>query len=292
MANEQTLLRNLHTFHVAAKVLSFTLAAKELHLTQGAVSHRIKVFEKSLGFNLFTRGTRKLGLTEEGERFHQTLSKSLYSIFGEIEEIKSTDMSGEITIASSPNFASSWLVPRLKDFNQRYPNFNVNILVHEEQQNFENDQVDIAFYYGDDKPKDCFVKPLFGERYIPICSPEYAQRFKLFERGLDGLKEVNLIHALGSNVWERWIKYHNYDLNIFRHFYCVGHRGLDLTGALNSLGLAMGRYYFVKDYIERGELVCPYPSMSTSQTYDLVCLNGHEERPKIRTFIHWIDSQL
>ncbi|MGR5488253.1 LysR family transcriptional regulator, partial [Vibrio alfacsensis] len=64
MANEQTLLRNLHTFHVAAKVLSFTLAAKELHLTQGAVSHRIKVLEKSLGFNLFTRGTRKLGLTE------------------------------------------------------------------------------------------------------------------------------------------------------------------------------------------------------------------------------------
>ncbi|MGF1777081.1 LysR substrate-binding domain-containing protein [Vibrio nomapromontoriensis] len=292
MANEQTLLRNLHTFNVAAKTLSFTIAAKELHLTQGAVSHRIKVLEKSLGFNLFTRGTRKLGLTDEGARFYQTLSKSLNTIFGEIEDIKSTEMSGEITVASSPYFASSWLVPRLKDFKRRYPNFNVNILVHEEQQQFQKDQVDIAFYYGDQKPADCFVKPLFGERYIPVCTPEYAQQWDLFDRGVDGLKDVNLLHALGSNVWERWVKHHQYDIDIFNSFYCVSHRGLDLTGALNSLGLAMGRYYFVQDHIKRGELVCPYPAMNTDQTYDLVCLSGHEERPKVRTFINWIDSQL
>ena len=87
MANQQLLLRNLHTFNVAAKSMSFTLAAKELHLTQGAVSHRIKVLENELGFNLFVRGTRKLELTAEGERFQHTLSKSLSSIFGEIEDI-------------------------------------------------------------------------------------------------------------------------------------------------------------------------------------------------------------
>ena len=76
MANHQSLLRNLHTFNVAAEKMSFTLAAKKLHLTQGAVSHRIKVLEGELGFNLFVRGTRKLELTEEGQRFQRTLSKA------------------------------------------------------------------------------------------------------------------------------------------------------------------------------------------------------------------------
>ncbi|GMQ49095.1 LysR substrate-binding domain-containing protein [Vibrio sp. 10N] len=292
MANQQTLLRNLHTFHVAAKTLSFTLTAKELNLTQGAVSYRMKVLEESIGFNLFTRGTRKLSLTEEGQRFHATLAKSLTSIFGEIEDIRTTELAGEITIAAAPQFAASWLMPRLSDFKERHPKFNLNILVYEEQEAFFKEDIDVAIVYGDETPKDMYVRPLFGERYVPVCTPEYATKFELFDKGIDALVNINFLHALGSDVWQRWVNYHGIDVDIFEQFYCVGHRGLGVTAALSSVGVAMGRYHFVKKHIEKGELVSPLPAMPTDKHYYLVCPNGHEKRPKIQTFIRWLDNQI
>jgi len=291
MANHQLLLRNLHTFNVAAEQMSFTIAARKLHLTQGAVSHRIKVLEAELGFNLFVRGTRKLELTEEGQRFQRTLSKSLSSIFGEIEDINNTDLYGQINIGTSPAFANSWLLPRVADFKRRYPKFNLNIFSQEEQ-DFHQNHLDVAIYYGDCDLKDMYRQRLFGEKYIPVCTPKYADELGVFDDGLESLHRVNFIHALESDVWQRWIKHFDFDVNLFEQFYCVSHRDMGVQSALHDVGVAMGRYHFVKQYIKTGELVTPYPSMDTEQGYDLICPLGTEKRPKVRTFIHWIQEQL
>jgi LysR family D-serine deaminase transcriptional activator len=291
MANHQSLLRNLHTFNIAAEKMSFTLAAKKLHLTQGAVSHRIKVLEGELGFNLFVRGTRKLELTEEGLRFQRTLSKSLSSIFSEIEDINNTDLYGQINIGTSPAFANSWLLPRLADFKKRYPKFNLNIFSQEEQ-DFHQNHLDIAIYYGAENLKDMYRQPLFGEKYIPVCTPTYAAENDIFEDGLESLHRINFIHALGSDVWQRWIKHHQLDVNLFEQFYCVSHRDMGVRSALHNIGVAMGRYHFVKQYIETGELITPYPSMETNKSYELICPLGTEKRPKVRTFIRWLEDQL
>ncbi|KAB0286540.1 LysR family transcriptional regulator [Vibrio fortis] len=291
MANHQSLLRNLHTFNIAAEKMSFTLAAKKLHLTQGAVSHRIKVLEGELGFNLFVRGTRKLELTEEGLRFQRTLSKSLSSIFSEIEDINNTDLYGQINIGTSPAFANSWLLPRLADFKKRYPKFNLNIFSQEEQ-DFHQNHLDIAIYYGAENLKDMYRQPLFGEKYIPVCTPSYAAENDIFEDGLESLHRINFIHALGSDVWQRWIKNHQLDVNLFEQFYCVSHRDMGVRSALHNIGVAMGRYHFVKQYIETGELITPYPSMETNKSYELICPLGTEKRPKVRTFIRWLEGQL
>lgn len=291
MANHQSLLRNLHTFNIAAEKMSFTLAAKKLHLTQGAVSHRIKVLEGELGFNLFVRGTRKLELTEEGLRFQRTLSKSLSSIFSEIEDINNTDLYGQINIGTSPAFANSWLLPRLADFKKRYPKFNLNIFSQEEQ-DFHQNHLDIAIYYGAENLKDMYRQPLFGEKYIPVCTPSYAAENDIFEDGLESLHRINFIHALGSDVWQRWIKHHQLDVNLFEQFYCVSHRDMGVRSALHNIGVAMGRYHFVKQYIETGELITPYPSMETNKSYELICPLGTEKRPKVRTFIRWLENQL
>ncbi|MGF1720286.1 LysR substrate-binding domain-containing protein [Vibrio kyushuensis] len=291
MANHQLLLRNLHTFNIAAEKMSFTLAAKKLHLTQGAISHRIKVLESELGFSLFVRGTRQLELTEEGERFQKTLSKSLSTIFGEIEDINNADLYGQINIGTSPTFASEWLIPRLADFKQRYPNFNLNLFSQEEQ-DFHKNQLDIAIYYGDDDLKDMYRNRLFGEKYVPVCTPEYAKTHRIFEDGLDSLNRINFIHALGSDAWQRWIKHFNIELYPFKHFYCVSHREMGVKCALNNIGVAMGRLHFVKGYLDSGELVTPYSAMDTEHGYELICPLGTEKRPKVRTFINWIEGQL
>ncbi|MGR5194867.1 LysR substrate-binding domain-containing protein [Vibrio rotiferianus] len=292
MANQQLLLRNLHTFGIAAKYLSFTQAAKELHLTQGAVSHRIKVLEKELGFSLFVRGTRKLELTAEGHRFQKTLSTSLSTIFNEIEEIKSTDLVGELNIAASPGFLSGWLMPRLADFKRHYPGFNLNLFAQENQIDLIANQIDVAIFYDTEHLVDVYRQRLFGEKYIPVCTPQYMKELNILEDGVASLKRINVIRAHGSDVWLRWGAYMELEVDIFQHFYSVSHRDMAVLAARNNLGVAMGRYRFVKDFLENGELVSPYPAMETPLGYDLICPSGYEHRPKVKTFISWIESHI
>ena len=201
MANQQLLLRNLHTFSIAAKHLSFTQAAKELHLTQGAVSHRIKVLEQELGFSLFVRGTRKLELTSEGHRFQKTLSTSLSTIFNEIEEIKSTDLVGELNIAASPGFLNGWLMPRIADFQRHFPGFNLNLFAQENQLDLVTNQIDVAIFYDTDHMVDVYRQRLFGEKYIPVCTPQYMKELNILEDGTESLNRINFIHALGFRLF-------------------------------------------------------------------------------------------
>lgn len=292
MANQQLLLRNLHTFVIAAKHLSFTQAAAELHLTQGAVSHRIKILEQELGFSLFARGTRKLELTEEGLRFQKTLSISLSAIFHEIEEIKSTDLVGELNVAASSGFLNGWLLPRIADFKRHYPGFNLNLFAQENQFDLVSNQIDVAIFYDTSHLVEVYRQRLFGEKYIPVCTPQYVKEMGIHDDGLKSLNRINFIHALGSDVWQRWANYFKLDVDIFQHFYCVSHRDMAVIAAKNHVGVAMGRYRFVKDLLDRGELVSPYPPMETNMGYDLICPLGYEHRPKVKTFIAWLENQL
>ncbi|MGF1866444.1 LysR substrate-binding domain-containing protein [Enterovibrio norvegicus] len=290
--NHQSLLRNLHTFSSAARTLSFTETATELHLTQGAVSHRIKVLEKELGFSLFVRRTRKLALTEEGEKFQATLSKSLNAIFNEIDNIQTTELSGELTIATSPGIANEWLIPRLADFKAKYPKFNLNIITNDVELDFDVHAIDIAIYFGDHERPNMHSKRMFGETYIPICTPGYAKNHRLFEDGLVSLQRVNFLYAKKSTAWKRWAKQHKVAIDTHHQFMTLSHQDMAVTCARNGLGVAMGRYRFVKDALESGELVAPYPAMETQRCHSILCPQGTENRPKVRTFLQWVDSQL
>lgn len=292
MTNNPLLLRNLHTFTVAAQSLSFTQAGLQLHITQGAVSHRIKVLEKELGFSLFVRGTRKLELTPEGERFNKTLTKSLNAIYSDINDINSTEMTGELVIAVSPNFANGWLFPRLSDFKQRYPGFNLNIRIQDKQQDLIINNIDVAFYYGGEHINDVYCQPLMEESYVPVCTPEYAKRMRLYEDGKDALKRVNFLHSKGSRAWEKWLNHMGLDIDANQQTYIIDYPGMEIAAAKYSSGIAMGRYLSVKPMIDSGELVTPYTGMKTSMKYCFLCPLGSETRPKIKTFLSWINNQL
>lgn len=107
MLEQQSILALLQTFEVTARHLSFTLAAHEMNLTQGAVSHRIRRLEMHIGFRLFIRMTRKLALTEEGKRLLATLSHSLRAINDEIEDIRDQDLRGTLHIGIAPDAGPS-----------------------------------------------------------------------------------------------------------------------------------------------------------------------------------------
>ena len=307
LLHQQQLLANLHTFCIAANSLSFTKAAETLCVTQGAVSHRIKILEEQLGFSLFVRMTRQLALTQEGERLLDALTPSFNRIFSEIDDIKFNELSGELYLGVSPTFAKIWLLARLSDFRSRYPNLNIKIRMKGSPLNFQHEPVDIAIYYSDGKHPGFYHQRLFDEYLTPVCSPDYYQ--KLFGKsplshGWDELfKKATFIHNTESlefirsdEEWHHWlINQSNTKLThteVLSNHFIMNHCDMAMSAAEESMGIAMARYSLVKEKIARGTLVAPFEKVKSKLGYNLICPTEHKSRPKINAFIQWLDTQL
>lgn len=289
--NRQQTLSLLHTFSVAAKHLSFTLAADELFLTQGGVSHRIKKLEQQLKFNLFVRKTRKLELTPEGQRVLSMLNVSFESIFSELMDIQTGELSGELYIATSPYFASSWLMPRLSEFRKLYPNLSIKLQTKQNQSDFQFEPYDVAIFYSEGHYPNHYSERLFSGVRTPVCSPEYAKQFNL-EKGIEHLGDVRFIHSGDITAWQRWLHEAQSNANCALQCDYYSDNRLAMDAAMLSMGVGLGRLEFMKPQIEQGLLVAPLMNIKSGKGYDLVCPKGMEQRTKFQVFTQWVKQQL
>ncbi|CAK3773856.1 LysR substrate-binding domain-containing protein [Vibrio crassostreae] len=289
--NRQQTLSLLHTFSVAAKHLSFTLAADELFLTQGGVSHRIKKLEQQLKFNLFVRKTRKLELTPEGQRVLAMLNVSFESIFSELVDIQTGELSGELYIATSPYFASSWLMPRLPEFRKLYPNLSIKLQTKQNQSDFQFEPYDVAIFYSEGHYPNHYSERLFNGVRTPVCSPEYAKQFNL-KKGIEHLGVVRFIHNGDITAWQRWLHEAQSNANCALQCDYYSDNRLAMDAAMLSMGVALGRLEFMKPQIEQGLLVAPLMNIESGKGYDLVCPKGMEQRTKFQVFTQWVKQQL
>ncbi len=186
MLEQQSILALLQTFEVTARHLSFTLAAHEMNLTQGAVSHRIRRLEMHIGFRLFIRMTRKLALTEEGKRLLATLSHSLRAINDEIEDIRDQDLRGTLHIGIAPTLAHLWLMPRLPRFQAQWPGLNLQFRVRAGVMDFNEERVDLAIYYGATRYPDLYQQRLMAESLLPGLLPALSPAVSSAERRRPG----------------------------------------------------------------------------------------------------------
>lgn len=290
-------LSKLYTFEVAARHESFALAAEELFLTPSAVSHQINVLEKELNIKLFLRLHRKVQLTPEGNRVFWALQYSLDHLNTEIKAIQNQALAGSLTIYARPSIAQCWLVPKLSDFIQRYPFIQLSILTGNENVNFQRTGVDLALYFDNQPSFQLNYQYLMDEYIIPVCSPEYAEKFNLMNT-VENLKHCTLLHdcqawsnGTGTDEWNSWAAHFNVDLDTSLGI-SFDRSDLALIAAKNNLGITMGRKRLVQKDIENGELVMPFQEMylRCDQHYYIASLKDRQW-PKIDAFIEWLTVQ-
>ncbi len=166
-------LKSLRYFDAAAKSLSFTRAAAELFVTQSAVSHQVKALEEYLGVALFIRKNRRLHLTEEGQTYWPAVRKIFEQLADATEQLKSSGASGPLTVSVAPSFAVTWLVPRLNQFNERFPDIDVRMKADDELADFVRDDVDMQIFYGhqedysDDLYSQCLLEEKLFKEKVP-----------------------------------------------------------------------------------------------------------------------------
>ncbi|MGI0115517.1 LysR substrate-binding domain-containing protein [Zooshikella sp. RANM57] len=293
------LLDLLHTFKMAAQFMSFTKAGEALHMTQAAVSHRIKRLEEELGFKLFIRLTRKLKLTKEGEQLLVTLTDSLLRIEEEIEDIRRNDLRGLLYIGISPTFAQLWVMPRLARFQQLYPALSLRLRIKASALDFRYEPVDLGIYYGRSDYRGVVVDTLLSEQLVPVCTPEYAERHQLYDHP-ERLSQCLLLHcsecldhADPRAEWLQWQQAVGIGPSESCTEYFFNHYHMTLQATLQHMGIAMGRLHLVADYLASGTLVTPIPQqVPAGLDYTLIYPREHGARPRYQTFIRWLHDEI
>src|SRR5262250_1873245 len=171
MARRLPPLNGLKAFEAAARSESFTRAAQELNVTQGAVSHQVKALEATLGLKLFNRERQRLLITEAGRDYLAVVRDALDRIAVGTERLVQRQSSAVLTVSTSPDFAAKWLVHRLGRFAESHREIDLRVSATAHHVDFVRDDVDVAVRHGDGNWPGLDVVRLCSEQLFPVCSP-------------------------------------------------------------------------------------------------------------------------
>lgn len=286
-------LRSIKAFEASARLLSFTKAAEELHVTQAAISHQIKNLEKITGVKLFDRFNRSLKLTFDGRLYYISLRSALESIEKATRQLKNKDTSGTLNISVLPSFASKWLSKRIWKFQQQHHELDVRISAFEWLTDFNKDDCDIAIRYSAD-PNYPGLKAelLMEEEVFPVCSKKLYDSFK-GQLQPDTLLGANLYHEdFTTEDWHDWFTAVGMQSIPQLRGTRFSHMAMMLEAVENHQGFALGRTPLVQDDIKRGLLVAPFDvKIKSKMSYYLVYPIATEHDQKLQIIRQWLFAE-
>ncbi|HEE1235126.1 TPA: LysR substrate-binding domain-containing protein [Klebsiella pneumoniae] len=276
-------LPHLLAFDAAARHESFSMAAKELCLTTGAVSRHIKNLETKLGETLFYRGHKKVTLTSRGQIFALTCKK----ILDDLSVAETSFMEGsavlDITVNCLPTFAMYWLIPRLADFHHAFPHIHVNVVT---STGMVTSGSDIAARRDPAHFRGIEALPFLIEKSVLVCSPDY------FHQQIMQPANNTLIHIrVRSDLWRKWsTESLRVPENVTRHLY-LDHTFAAIQAAEDSLGIALVPQIFCEKHLTSGRLVMLNEfGTLISGTYFLVMQTNI--KPGIQEFSEWLGKNI
>lgn len=289
MARHLPPLNALRTFEAAATHLSFTRAARELFVTQAAVSHQIKALEERLGVKLFNRRGRALTLTEPAQRFLPAVRDSFDRLSAATDELLQTNTAGALNVTTLNSFAALWLVPRLARFQARHPDIAVRIHAADEVVDLHRQDYDLAIRYGAGKWPDLHAEKLFNDNSYPVCSPALLEGPHPLRVPQD-LRHFTLLHEEKIDIsWAQWLRAAGVsDVDATRGP-AFSHANMVIQAAINGQGVALGRNPLIADELAAGRLVRPLRlSLSGSYAHYLVYPEIAGGSPKVTAFRSWL----
>lgn len=285
-------LNSLVAFEAAARHLSFTRAAEELHVTQGAVSRQVRLLEEYLGTALFHRFHRLIRLTPEGRRLQQAVILGLEHIADTAQEIRATRNHAQVTVATTLAFASFWLMPRIPKFRTAFPDIDVRVLATDHEIDFATEDVDIAIRYGEGNWPGLETMYLLDEEIFPVCSPTYLKG-RPSPKGPRDLLSETLLYLDEEHwhwiTWKDWLQSCGVDSPITKRGLRLSNYPLVIQAALTGQGIALGWRHLVDDLLATGALVRPIETTLRSQrAYYLVVPAEQSPSTATTAFRDWI----
>src|SRR5512135_11340 len=288
----------LKGFEAAARLLSFTRAGEELHLTQSAVSRQIKELEEQLGVALFERRHRSLGLTEAGRALFPAASQVLQAMRAVTDRLRALSAQRSLAVTTTNSFAALWLIPRLARFTRAHPGVDVRIAADTRVQDLEREGLDLAIRHGPASLAGPQAVPLFGERVFPVCSPKLLADPKRPLRQPADLRHHVLLQYDDPDGrhpwlhWKTWLEVERLsDLRPAGSLLFSGYEQI-IPAAIAGNGVALGRSPLVREALASGELVAPFKrSADPARAYFAIVSKTAASRPEVAEFLAWLRAE-
>jgi LysR family transcriptional regulator, glycine cleavage system transcriptional activator len=280
-------LNALKAFEAAARSESFTRAAEELNVTQGAVSHQVKALEAILGVKLFNRERQRLTMTEAGREYLAVVRDALDRIAVGTERLVQRQTSGVLTVSTSPDFAAKWLVHRLGRFAEAHSDIDLRVSAATQYVDFAREDVDLAVRHGDGNWPGPDVVRLCSEQLFPVCAPKFVSGRNRITKASDLLK-FPLLRLDDWKNWARWFDAAGVAAPVTQGP-VLNRASMLIDAAVDGQGIALARTTLAAWDLINGRLVRPIDvSLRMANTYWIVCPSATSALPKIAMFRKWL----
>jgi LysR family glycine cleavage system transcriptional activator len=282
----------LRSFEAAAKYESFTLAAAELNLTQGAISRQVKELELAIGTELFRRVGRGVTLTMAGRNLASDLAIDLKNIQSTIlRAISAGEMGTALRIACLPTFASRWLIPRLPAFFRENPDIELSLSTRLQPFDLASEHFDMAIHFGQANWPEGQLVPLCSEQLIAVASPELAERHML--ETITDLQTAPILHLTERpTAWLDFFAEIGMPMQGALKGKYFDQFNMVIAGATASLGVALLPSYLIETELDTGALIqISDAAMQTDNQYFLVSPLG-DSNASVKRLQSWMHSQV
>lgn len=277
-------------FEAAARHESFTKAAHELALTQGAVCRQIAGLEAFLNVELFRRSQRGVKLSEAGLSYSRQVSAQLDAVERDTLSVMRQQGANVIELAVVPTFGTQWLLPRLKAFQTQHPQVTVNLTNRTRPFLFADTTFDAAIYFGDGDWPGTQSHWLMSENPLPVCSPTLlGERSSLEASAIAGLPLLQ--QTTRPYAWRQWFE--GQGMNVNQDM--AGPRyelfSMLAQAAMHDMGLALIPPFLIQRELQEGRLVVAHRHVLTSdKAYYLVIPERKVESESLRAFRDWLTT--
>jgi LysR family glycine cleavage system transcriptional activator len=284
-------LNALPSFEAAARHLSFSRAADELHVTHGAVSRAVRHLEDHLGVQLMIRATRSVRLTPIGAAFAAEI-RGVLEHLAAATSAATGQTSGIVNVSTIDSFAARWLMPRLSRFRRAHGDIDVRVAMSERLADFVSDGIDIAIRCGGGQYPGLTAELLMTEDHFPVCSPKLLRGRHPLRTPAD-LARHTLLHDVFTVDWAIWLR--SAGINKVDP-----HRGPTFLSSIHAIqaaiqgeGVVLGRSALVGDDLAAGRLVRPFElSLPAGFAYYVVYPPSALKRPNVKAFRDWLIAEV
>lgn len=286
-------LNALRAFEAAARSGSMSAAARELHVTHGAISRQVGLLEEQLQLELFKRTGRGLHLTTAGEQLRDVTSTAFGRILATLRELHQHAVPSALVLGCPGSLLARWVIPRLERLSRELPQVKLHLSVHEGHFDPALPGLDAILMIGEPPWQENWqVRELAIERIGPVVSPQHAGFDEIHAHAPEALLGRALLHTTSRpQAWPTWAARHDivpvalqYGTG-FEHLYYL------LEAAVAGLGVAIAPYQLVADDIAAGRLVAPWGFVETDARW---CLCTRKDTPdeRIEQLAPWLQQAL
>lgn len=283
-------LNPLRVFEVVARTENLTAAARELHVSQSAVSRQVAVLENYLGVELFRRERHGVVLTRIGKSYADQVIPAFEAISAATGRLTKATAQGSLRVRTYTTFAAKWLIPRLPGFKQRHPDIDVRIFNAVPDVDFDRDAVDVAIQFGNGSWPRTRSDLLFHDEIEPVCSPNYLKQ----EAGRKGPEEVLrkrlLVSQYRRSDWDDWLAANHLEQQAAgAERMSFSSSILTWQAALDGLGVAIGQAALLQSELKAGQLVRPFGKpLKRDKAHYFVRPEVQRESRKVMAFRDWL----